>query len=82
MLGTFYVVLSPGILYIGHKLISIISISVITKWYYLKIMVISLGCSFYLEFEDETNMVSSLDLISNKNDDHEHKYAKDMITCI
>ena len=42
MLGTFYDALSLGILYIGHKLISIIPIPVISKYYYFKIMVISL----------------------------------------
>ena len=41
MLGVFYGALSPGVLYIGHKLNSRIPISVIAKYRYFKIMVIS-----------------------------------------
>ena len=48
LLGTFYGDLSPGALYIGRKLMSIIPISVISKYYYFKIMVISFRMLYHL----------------------------------
>ena len=39
MLGTFYEALCPGVLYIGHKLINTLPISVISWYYYFNIEV-------------------------------------------
>ena len=77
----FYGALSPGVIYIGHKLIRIIPISLISKYYYIKIMVISFRMLYHYTWNSKTNLniVSSLDLniISNKNDNHKHKHAHD-----
>ena len=82
----FYGALSPGVIYIGHKLIRIIPISLISKYYYIKILVISFRMLYHYTWNSKTNLniVSSLDLnfISNKNDNHKHKHAHDLIICI
>ena len=82
----FYGALSPGVIYIGHKSIRIIPISLISKYYYVKIMVISFRMLYHYIWNSKTNLniVSSLDLniISNKNDNHKHKHAHDLIICI
>ena len=82
----FYGALSPGVIYIGYKLIRIIPISLTSKYYYVKIMVISFRMMYHYTWNSKTNLniVSSLDLniISNKNDNHKHKHSHDMIICI
>ena len=52
----FYGALSPGVIYIGHKLIRIILISLISKYYYIKIMVVSFRMLYNYTWNSKTNL--------------------------
>ena len=82
VLGTFDGALSPSVLYIEHKLASKAAMSLLSKYYYLKIKAISFQILYHYTWNLKTylNIVLSLDLIfiSNKNDNHEQTYAHDV----
>ena len=66
MLGTFNGALSPGVFYIGNRLISKIPISVKSKYYYFKISFRMLY-NFTENLKTNPNIVSSLDLNFTSN---------------
>ena len=61
MLVTFYGTLSPDVLYIGHRLLNIIPILLIYKYYQFKITVIS----FKMLYDFTWNLKTNLNTVSN-----------------